>query len=145
MASIYFEYGKQGAAVSYTHLDVYKRQHLRKGGRISAATAMFGTALQIKPVMHMDNEGHLTNVAKARGRKKSLAAMAERLTATWTPQQGLTVMIGHGSSPQDAAYLADLVQNAQPEAEIMVMDIGPIIGAHTGPGVVALFFWGVER
>ena len=54
-------------------------------------------------------------------------------------------MIGHGSSPQDAAYLADLVQNAQPEAEIMVMDIGPIIGAHTGPGVVALFFWGVER
>lgn len=120
-------------------------EHLRKGGRISAATAMVGTALQIKPVMHMDNHGHLTNVAKARGRKKSLMAMAERLTATWTPQQGNTVMIGHGGCPQDATYLADLVQTAHPEAEIMVMDIGPIIGAHTGPGVVALFFWGTER
>jgi DegV family protein with EDD domain len=120
-------------------------QHLRRGGRVSSATAIMGTALQIKPVMHVDNEGHLINVSKVQGRKKALAALVQRMTASWTPELGRTVLIGQGGCPEDGQYVADLVKKAHPNAEVSVLPIGPVIGAHTGPGVVRTLFRGSQR
>ena len=120
-------------------------QHLRRGGRVSATTAIVGTALQIKPVLHVDNEGHLINMAKVRGRKKSLSALADHLKETWTPEVDDAIFISQGDCPEDAAYVADCIRRFAPDAEITVFDMGPIIGAHAGPGVVALFFWGNSR
>ncbi len=119
--------------------------YLRRGGRISAAAATVGAMIQIKPVMHVDDAGHLINVAKAHGRKKALYAMAAAMKDTWLPQQCKTVFIGQGACLEDAGVLAKLILADCPEAEITVMPIGPIIGAHTGPGVLALFFIGSKR
>ncbi len=118
---------------------------LHRGGRVSAAAAVMGGALQIKPVLHVDDGGYLVPVEKVRGRRRSLMAMAERMDATWRPEAGRRVLIGHGDAPEDAAVLAARVKEAHPEAEISLWPIGPVIGAHTGPGVVALFFWGTAR
>lgn len=118
---------------------------LHRGGRVSAAAAVMGGALQIKPVLHVDDGGYLVPVEKVRGRRRSLMAMAERMDATWTPEAGRRVLIGHGDAPEDAAVLAARVKEAHPEAEVSLWPIGPVIGAHTGPGVVALFFWGAAR
>ena len=120
-------------------------QHLRRGGRVSATTAIVGTALQIKPVLHVDNEGHLINMAKVRGRKKSLSALADHLKETWTPEIDDTIFISQGDCPEDAQYVADCVRKFAPDANITIFEMGPIIGAHAGPGVVALFFWGSAR
>ena len=119
--------------------------HLRRGGRISAATAIVGSALQIKPVMHCDDEGHLTNTGKARGRKKSLLAMIEHMDASWTPELGKQAFICHGDCLDDAKFMKQVILERHPDAEITIFHMGPIIGAHCGPGVIALFFWGTER
>lgn len=120
-------------------------EYLRKGGRISATAAAVGTMIQIKPVMHVDDEGHLINVSKVRGRKKSLTAMVEAMKQTFLPDQSKTVFIGHGDSIEDANFVKDHVLDSFPDTEIHIMPIGPIIGAHTGPGVIALFFIGTKR
>ncbi|MCR4963425.1 MAG: DegV family protein [Firmicutes bacterium] len=119
--------------------------YLRRGGRISATSATLGTVIQIKPVMHVDNEGHLINVAKAHGRKKAMLAMAEMMQKTWLPDADTTVFIGHGACPEDAEALRQMVLQRCPRAEITIMPIGPIIGAHSGVGTLALFFFGTER
>lgn len=119
--------------------------HLHRGGRISAATAIMGSALQIKPVMHCDNEGRLTNTAKARGRKKSLLALIDHMDTSWTPERGRKVFICHGDCLEDARFMEGVVRERHPDAEITIFHMGPIIGAHCGPGVIALFFWGTER
>lgn len=119
--------------------------HLRRGGRISATTALVGSALQIKPVLHVDNEGRLVNMGKARGRKRSIIALADHMDATWTPERGKLVHIAHGCCPEDADFLRRTVQKRHPDAEITVYDVGPIVGAHGGVGILTLFFWGKER
>ena len=119
--------------------------HLHRGGRVSAATAIMGSALQIKPVMHCDNEGHLTNTAKVRGRKKSLLALVDRMDASWTPEKGKRAFICHGDCMEDAKFMEAAILERHSDAEITIFHMGPIIGAHSGPGVIALFFWGSER
>ena len=119
--------------------------HLKHGGRISAATAAVGTMLSIKPVMHMDNEGHLVAVGKARGRKASLKALADSMEATMLPGRNETIFISHGDSLEDAEYLANLVRERTGVQDIVINYVGPVIGAHSGPGTIALFFWGSER
>ena len=116
-----------------------------EGGRISAATAAVGTMLSIKPVMHMDNEGHLVAVGKARGRKASLKALADSMEATMLPGRNETIFISHGDSLEDAEYLANLVRERTGVQDIVINYVGPVIGAHSGPGTIALFFWGSER
>ena len=119
--------------------------YLKRGGRISAATAAVGTMLSIKPVMHMDNEGHLVAVGKARGRKASLKALADSMEATMLPGRNETIFISHGDSLEDAEYLANLVRERTGVQDIVINYVGPVIGAHAGPGTIALFFWGSER
>ena len=119
--------------------------HLKRGGRVSAATAIVGSALNIKPVLHVDDEGHLINVSKVRGRKASLNAMVDRMVETYTNQYD-TVMICQGGCRQDAEYLAgEGKKRVKGVKKIIMGNIGPVIGAHAGPGVLALFFYGDHR
>lgn len=120
--------------------------HLKRGGRVSAATAIVGSALNIKPVLHVDNVGHLINMDKARGRKASLNALLDRMAETYYTESWDTVMIGHGSCRNDADYVASEVKRRFKNIKkVIIGNIGPVIGAHAGPGVLALFFMGESR
>lgn len=120
-------------------------EHLRHGGRVSSAAALMGTALQIKPLLHVDEQGCLQVKGKLRGPKKAMEAQLSRMEQGWSPETGRLVVIGHGSAPDAAAQLQEKVQARFPAAEIYTADIGPIIGAHTGPGMLALIYWGNNR
>jgi len=117
--------------------------HLKRGGRISAATAMVGTMLNIKPIIHVDNDGHLINCAKVRGRKAAMELLASKLEETGIDKD--TVFIAHGDCPEDAAALEALVREKCGVKEVLTGYVGPVIGAHTGPGVLVLFFMGTHR
>ncbi len=119
--------------------------HLKRGGRVSAATALVGTMLGIKPVLHVDNEGHLINISKVRGRKQSLDALVKKMEETAIEPGGQTVFISHGDCLEDAQYVAEQIREKMGTADIRINFIGPVIGAHSGPGTVALFFLGSER
>lgn len=118
---------------------------LKRGGRISAATAMLGTALKLKPVMHVDMEGHLIPVDRVQGRKNSLKALAKKMVETHLPQGLDLVMIGHGDAEADAQFLAQRLKEALPIQRLDVLPICPVIGAHSGPGTIALFFFAKNR
>lgn len=118
---------------------------LKRGGRVSAATAVMGSMLAIKPVMHTDNAGKLTNVGKVRGRKASIDALFEKLKTTSLDLAGQTIYISHGDCIEDARYLADRICRELGVEDIMIDYVGPVIGAHSGPGTLALFFLGRER
>ena len=119
--------------------------YLKRGGRISATTAVLGTVMQIKPVMHMDNDGHLANVTKARGRKAALKALAQKLADTAINPAEQTVFICHGDCIEDAEYTAEQIRALTPVKDIIINYVGPVIGAHTGPGVISVFFVGTHR
>ena len=119
--------------------------HLKRGGRINAATALFGTMLAIKPVMHVDNEGRLIPVSKARGRKASLTALVDRMEATAIDPAGQTVFISHGDCLEDAEFVAGEVRRRLGVETVHINYVGPVIGNHSGPGTMALFFLGSER
>lgn len=119
--------------------------YLKRGGRVSAATALVGTMLQIKPVMHVDDEGHLVKVSTARGRKASLDALAKKLGETGLPGANDTVFISHGDCAEDAAYLANKLQQEYGVKKVITYYVGAVIGSHSGPGTVALFFIGNKR
>ena len=119
--------------------------HLKRGGRISAATALFGTMLAIKPVMHVDNEGRLIPVSKARGRKASLTSLVDRMAATAIDPENQTVFISHGDCLTDAEFVAEEVRRRLGVKTVCINYVGPVIGNHSGPGTMALFFLGKER
>ncbi len=119
--------------------------YLKRGGRVSATTAFVGSVLSIKPVMHVDNEGRLVPVSKCRGRKASLSALAERYGELRDVSKSGTVFISHSDALEDAEYLSGLIKSRYGTEVEIITDIGPIIGAHSGPGTMALFFVGKER
>lgn len=118
---------------------------LMRGGRVSSTAAVFGTMLGVKPVMHMDNEGRLIPVAKVRGRKRSLDALVEKMEATAVNPSEQSVFITHGDCLKDAEYVAHKIEEKFHPKEIVINWVDPVIGAHSGPGTVALFFLGTER
>lgn len=118
---------------------------LKRGGRVSAATAVVGSMLQIKPVLHVDNEGHLINMGKARGRHASLTALVDHMEQTAIDPGAQTVFISHGDCLEEAERVADDVRKRFGVKEIIINNVGPVIGAHSGPGTMALFFMGRER
>lgn len=118
---------------------------LKRGGRINAATAVVGSLLQIKPVLHVDDEGHLISVAKARGRKASIQALAAKVGEDAFDPAGQTMFISHGDCPEDAEYLAGLLKEQYGVPEVFINYVGPVIGSHSGPGTLALFFLGAHR
>ena len=121
--------------------------HLFRGGRVNRATAIIGSLASIKPILHVDFEGHLIPIGKVRGRKKSLAALVDRMDelAKGFEKENTTVFISHGDCLEDAQYVADLVRERFGIQDIMINMICPTIGAHSGPGTVALFFMGQHR
>lgn len=119
---------------------------LFRGGRVSRTSAWAGTLLNIKPVMHVDDEGHLIPLEKVRGRKKSLKALVDHMEQTATaPVAEQTVFITHGDCLEDAEYVADLVRERFGVTDIVINYVDPVIGAHSGPGTMALFFLASER
>jgi DegV family protein with EDD domain len=118
---------------------------LKRGGRVSAASAVVGSLLQIKPVLHVDNEGHLINVVKARGRRGAIETMLQKMKETVYLDRCKTVFISHGDCIEDAKYLADRIKAELGTSDIHINFIGPVIGSHSGPGTLALFFLGKER
>jgi len=120
-------------------------EYLKRGGRISPTVAFVGNVLGIKPVLHMDNEGHLINMFKVRGRKTSVKALADKYTELALDKENGTVFISQGDCMGDAEELASIIKSRHGADVKIITDVGPVIGAHTGPGVLALFFVGSER
>ena len=118
---------------------------LKRGGRVSAATAVVGSLLSIKPVMHVDNAGKLINVAKVRGRKAAVDALFDKMKATMIEGKNDVAFISHGDCIEDAEYLANRIRTELGVADVKINYVGPVIGAHSGPGTLALFFLGTER
>ncbi len=119
--------------------------YLKRGGRVSAATALVGTVLKIKPVLHVDNEGHLINVSKVRGRKAAIEMLAKKMEETALPGENDYVMICHGDCLEDAQYLEKLLKEQLGVKEVFIGYTGAVIGSHSGPGTLALFYLGDHR
>ena len=117
--------------------------HLKRGGRISATTALVGTMLNIKPIIYVDNDGHLINTTKVRGRKAAMELLANKMGETCTDFD--TAFIAHGDCPEDAAALEALIREKHGVKNVITGYVGPVIGAHTGPGVLVVFFMGSHR
>lgn len=113
---------------------------LKRGGRVSTATALVGTMLGIKPVLHVDDEGHLIPATKVRGRKQSLDQLVKKMEETAVNPASQTVMISHGDCREDADYVAAEIKRKLGTKDFLINFIGPVVGAHSGPGTVALFF-----
>ena len=118
---------------------------LKRGGRVSSAAAVVGTMLGIKPVLHVDDEGHLIPMEKVRGRRASLDALVKHMQATAIRPAEQTVFISHGDCQADCDYVAQQLREKLGVKHIVTSYIGPVIGAHSGPGTVALFFVGEKR
>lgn len=119
--------------------------HLHRGGRVSKATAILGTIANIKPVLHVDNEGKLINISKIRGRKRSLTTLVDNMEKTIGNYENPVVFISHGDCLEDAEFVKELVEERFGIHEFMINYVGSTIGAHSGPGTVALFYLGETR
>jgi len=125
----------------FTVDDLY---HLKRGGRVSGATAVIGSILNIKPVMHVNNDGKLENVAKARGRNAAINSLFEKLNSDGIDPENQVIFISHGHCLKDAEKLAKMIKDKY-GCKVLINFVGPVIGAHSGQGTLALFFVGKER
>ncbi len=116
--------------------------YLKRGGRVSGATAAIATVLNIKPAMHVNNEGQLIALDKVAGRKRSLKWLVDSMERTIDKEKADTVFVGHCDALEDAQFVAGLVKERFNIADIRIYDIGITIGAHSGPGTIALFHYG---
>lgn len=119
--------------------------YLKRGGRVSPAAAFIGGMLGIKPVLHVDDEGHLVPVTKVRGRKASIKALADKYGELAINKTEGPVFICQGDCKEDADLLADMIKNDYGNSVDMIVYTGPVIGAHSGPGTLALFFLGNNK
>lgn len=121
--------------------------HLHRGGRVSKATAIIGTLINVKPILHVNNEGRLIPLNNVRGRKKALIALVDQMENRLPGFEGIndTIFISHGDSLEDAEYVASLVRERFAIDDILINYVSPTIGAHSGPGTIALFFVGNQR
>ena len=119
--------------------------YLKRGGRVSPAVALVGGMLNIKPILHVDDEGHLIKVGTIRGRKASLNALADKLMETAEDATNGPIFISHGDCEEDAKYLADAIKAKGGNDVQIITNVGTVIGAHSGPGTMALFFLAKQR
>lgn len=127
------------------HFTVNDLFHLKRGGRVSATTAIVGSLLKIKPVMHVSDEGKLIAIGKAMGRKKSLHQLVDNLMAGKNMDENDPIFISHGDCIEDVNYVKSLLEERIPGVQIYVNYVGPVIGAHSGVGTVAIFNKGIQR
>lgn len=143
-AADWIEENKLHLVHNFTVNDLF---HLYRGGRVSKTAAFVGTMISLKPILHVDNEGHLIPLSKVRGRKKSLTALVdamEKQLGSWRDKNDI-VFISHGDCIEDAQFVADRIKEQFGYDSFLINYVGPTIGAHTGPGVVALFYMGDYR
>lgn len=130
----------------FTPTDLF---HLYRGGRVSKTAAIIGTMINVKPILHVDNEGRLIPLSKVRGRKKSLVTlvdnMEKQIGSYLEENKRDGVFIGHGDTLEDAQFVADLIKERFGIESFLIDYVGPVVGAHTGPGILALFFMGEAR
>lgn len=139
----YAEEGKYHLCHWFTVNDL---KHLKRGGRVSAATALVGTLLNIKPILHMDNEGRLIAVGKVRGRKASIRTLVEKMQELAVEPAEQTVFICHGDCREDAELAAQMIRDTMGvKKTILIHYTGMVIGSHSGPGTLSLFFMGTHR
>lgn len=119
--------------------------HLHRGGRVSGAAAVVGTLIGIKPVLHVDNQGRLIPQEKVRGRKRALKALVDHMEQSGTDIGKSPIFISHGDCLEDAQAVAEMIKQRFGATAEMINYIGPVIGSHSGPGTVALFFMGQNR
>lgn len=119
--------------------------HLHRGGRVSAASAIVGSLVRIKPIMRVDDEGKLAVYEKAAGRKRSIRILADKIIADIVNPEGQMIHISHGDCEDEAQSLAEMIKEALPVADVRISFVGSVIGAHTGPGVIAIFCMGNGR
>lgn len=119
--------------------------HLKRGGRVSGAAAFFGTMLNIKPVLHVDDEGHLIPMEKVRGRNASLDALVDHMVKTGENLEEQVIFISHGDCLKDAEYVAEQARKRCHVKDVKINYVGPVIGSHSGPGTMALFFLAKNR
>lgn len=123
--------------------------HLHRGGRVSRTAAILGTLVSIKPKLHVDDEGHLILIGKVRGRRKSLDSlvdyMEEKMGSWMQENKEDYVFISHGDALEDAEYVKKKIQERFGMEHFLINNVGPVIGAHSGPGTIALFFMGESR
>ena len=136
----------EGAKANVCHwFTVDDLNHLKRGGRVSAAAALFGTMLSVKPVLHVDDQGRLIPMEKCRGRRASLLALVDHMEKTAVDPERYPVFISHGDCREEAEFVAEEVRRRLGVKEVYINYVGPVIGSHTGAGVVTLFFVGRER
>jgi DegV family protein with EDD domain len=119
--------------------------HLRRGGRLSTISALLGTILRVKPLLHVSKEGKLTVQDKARGRSSAINMILERMQKTIVNPEEQIIYISHGDALEDAEYLREQILKSMPVKEVIINYIGPVIGSHAGPGTLALFYLGNDR
>lgn len=119
--------------------------HLKRGGRVSGAAALVGTVLGIKPVLHVDDDGHLIPMEKVRGRRQSLDGLVDHMAEKVENPEEQMIFISHGDCLEDALYVAEQVKKRFSVKAQKINPIGPVIGTHSGPGTVALFFLGKDK
>lgn len=120
-------------------------EHLRRGGRISDMAAMAGTMLDIKPVLTFDTSGALVIAERVRGRRKSMKALVDAAADRARDAEAQTVLVAHGDAPEDAERLREMLAERVPFKEVILTEVGPVIGSHVGPGMLAVAFFGVAR
>lgn len=120
-------------------------EYLKRGGRVSPLVAFAGGLLGIKPVLQMDSEGHLVKMSTARGRKKAIEALADKYAELSYEEKNTPIFISHGDCLEDAQLLADMLEQRHGCKVTLITEIGPVIGSHSGPGTIALFFVGKHR
>ena len=118
---------------------------LKRGGRLSGAAALAGSLLEIKPILHIDEEGRLVMVSKVKGRKKSLNALVQHMEETVVKIKPQKIFIAHGDCLEDAQYLADGIKAKLGLEDSEINYVDPVIGVHSGPGTIALFYYGKTR
>jgi DegV family protein with EDD domain len=119
--------------------------YLKRGGRVSAAAAFVGGVLNIKPVLHMDDPGHLINMFKVRGRRAAIKALADKYGELALDRENGVVFISHGDCVEDAKLLEKMLAERFHATVKLITYVGPVIGSHSGPGTLAVFFLGRER
>ncbi len=119
--------------------------HLKRGGRVSGTAAFVGTLLDIKPILKVDVEGRLIPVSKVKGRKKSIKTLFDMLKENIESPEDQVISISHGDCIEEAEYLRDMIKKEFPVKDVIINEVGPVIGSHSGPGTLALFFMGIKR
>lgn len=119
--------------------------HLKHGGRVSAAAATIGTVLHIKPLLRVNHTGALDVIGKPRGTKQAIATQLQHMEDTWAPDISPFVLVAHGDNAEGAQILREKIKERFPDADLSTTTIGPVIGSHTGPGMLAILFWGTHR